>query len=279
MDYKHFSPVPALSPYIDSFWIIQSTAASAVNHRARMPADSRATLLLNFAGSSRMIAGDGATYSLGRGADLLGMHSQSYVLEHEGDTDLIAAQFRPGGFAAFVRQGIGELAEQVAPLDVLWGRPGSQLCEQIYEAATTAEKLALYQTALLKHLVEVPYQPRLQNALRQIDQAQGNVSVKWLAEQANLSQKQFERLFEHMVGMMPKRYLRLRRFQRLVSWLQHCGNAVNWTDLAAQFNYYDHSHLVKDFRTFAGTTPSEFAAATAGVVEVVYGQAGESQNV
>lgn len=279
MDYKHFSPIPALSPYIDSFWIIQSTAASAIDHRARMPADSRATLLLNFAGRSRMLAADGTTHSLGIGAELLGMHSQSYVLEHEGDTDLIAAQFHPGGLAAFVRQGIGELAEQVAPLEMLWGRPGSRLCEQIYEAATTTEKLALYQTALLKHLVEVPHQSRLQNALKRIDQVQGNISVEWLAAQVNLSQKQFERLFEHGVGMMPKRYLRLRRFQRLVSWLQRCGNAMNWTNLAATFGYYDHSHLVKDFRTFAGTTPTEFAAATAGIVEVAYGQAGEPRNV
>jgi AraC-like DNA-binding protein len=175
--------------------------------------------------------------------------------------------------------GVNELTEQVTPLDLLWGRAGSQLCERIYEADTLSQKLALYQEELLKHVTGVPHYPRLQYALSKIDQPQGNVSVKWLATQTNLSQKQFERLFEHVVGMMPKRYLRLRRFQRLVSWLQRYGNAVNWTNLAATFGYYDHSHLVKDFRTFAGTTPGEFATATAGIVEVAYGQADESQNV
>jgi len=196
-----------------------------------MPADGRATLLLNFAGKSRMIAGNGTTHTIDIGAKLLGVHSQSYILEHEGDTDLIAAQFRPGGFAAFVR------------------------------------------------FAEVPHQSRIQHALAQIDRAQGNLSVQWLAAQANLSQKQFERLFERVVGMMPKRYIRLARFQKLVSWLRHCDRTVNWTNLAAKFGYYDHSHLAKDFQAFAGTTPGEFAAATAGIVEVAYGQADESQNV
>lgn len=279
MYYKHFLPIPSLAPYIDYLWIIEATAASAVNHRARMPADSRATLLLNFTGESRMIARDGATHHIGTNATLLGMHGQSYTLEHAGDTYLIAAQFRPGGFAPFVRYGVGELAEQTTPLDLLWGSAGKQLCEQIYETSAVTEKLRRYQDTLLKHLDDVPHQPRIQYALQQIDQNQSNASVEWLAAQVNLSQKHFERLFERAVGMMPKRYIRLARFQRLVSWLRRCGSPLNWTDLAVKFGYYDHSHLAKDFQAFAGTTPSEFAAATAGIVEVAYGPGDEPQDV
>lgn len=176
-----------------------------------------------------------------------------------------------------MRCGVGELAEQVTPLDLVWSRGGNELCEQLYEAATITEKLTLYQNILMKHFVEVPHQPRILHAIAQIENAQETPSVEWLAEQANLSQKQFERQFERIVGMMPKLYIRLARFQKLVGWLRRCGTTARWAAIAAQFGYYDHSHLVKDFRAFAGTTPSEFAAATAGVVEVAYGMLDELQ--
>lgn len=271
MNYRHFRPLPALAGYIECFWIIEATAESAAKQqRATMPADSRATLLLNFTGDSRLI-GDGVTHPIYEGGTLLGAHSQSYVLEHEGDTYLIAAQFRPGGLASFVRCASGELTDQTTALDLLWGRAGEWLCEQIDETGDDAQKLALYQNALAERFAEVPHQPRILYALQRIEQ--GSSSVEALAADANLSQKHFERLFERTVGMMPKRYIRLARFQRLVTWLTRCGEtSVNWTTLAAQFGYYDHSHLVKDFQAFAGTTPSEFTAAAAGIVEVAYGE-------
>jgi AraC-like DNA-binding protein len=273
MKYKHFQPIPALMPYIDSFWVIEAAARSGDSPRARMPADSRATLLLSFSGESRMTVDRGTMHHVGSGATLLGVHSQSYLLEHEGDTNLIAAQFRPGGLAAFVRCGVGELAAQAVPLDLLWGRPGNDLSERIFELDDTSQKLAVYQDMLLKCFAEVPQQARILNSLNLIENAQGNPSVEWLAEQANLSQKQFERQFERVVGMMPKHYMRLARFQKLVRWLRQADRPANWTAIAARFAYYDHAHLAKDFRAFAGTTPSEFAATTAGVVEVAYGSA------
>ena len=279
MLYRHFRPIPQLAPYIECFWLIEASAESAVARRARMPADSRTTLLLSFAGQTRMIAGENTTHHVGIGGYVLGVHSQSYTLEHDGNTHLIAAQFHPGGFAPFVRDGTDELTEQTTPLDLLWGSTGNLLCEQIYEADSVTEQLALYQNALVKHLAEVPHQPRIQRALAQIDDAQGDVSVERLATQANLSQKQLERLFERVVGLMPKRYIRLARFQKLVTHLRHRGETASWAALAAQFGYYDHSHLVKDFQAFAGTAPSEFAAVTAGIVEVAYADQDRHQEV
>jgi hypothetical protein len=132
MYYKHFRPVAALTPYIDCFWIIEASTEPGVTKYARMPADSRATLLLNFTGEPRMTTSEGITHSLSIGAHLLGTHTQSYVLEHAWGTHLIAAQFRPGGLASFVRCRVSELAEEMIPLNLLWDTAGNWLFEQIY---------------------------------------------------------------------------------------------------------------------------------------------------
>src|SRR5690606_34392972 len=102
------------------------------------------------------------------------------------------AQFRPGGLAAFVRCGIGELSERMTPLNAIWGRPASTLAERIYDAKSAVEKVTLYQQLLLERITDVPHHARIARTLTQIDQAQTGVSVEWLASQANWSQKQFE---------------------------------------------------------------------------------------
>ena len=109
--------------------------------------------------------------------------------------------------------------------------------------------------------------------------AKNEISIARLSEQVNLSQKQLERVFTRTVGLTPKRYSRLARFQKIVSFLERREGFSDWTSLALEFGFFDHSHMVKDFQAFAGTAPGRFADATAGIVEIVYSDAKKRQDV
>ena len=130
-----------------------------------------------------------------------------------------------------------------------------------------------YQKALVERFTDSPQRSDIQRVMIALNLAKRDESIDGLADQVNLSQKQFERLFARVIGMMPKRYFRLARFLRIVSFLTLSPHdkAVDWTSLALNFGYYDQSHMIKDFQAFAGIPPSRFSAATAGVVEVVHG--------
>jgi len=83
-----------------------------------------------------------------------------------------------------------------------------------------------------------------------------------------LSERAFERRFTRLVGMPPMRYRRLARFRRLLA--QRRTAHGNWATAAAAAGYSDQAHLVRDFRAFAGVTPTEWAkaqAAHAGFVQ------------
>ena len=60
--------------------------------------------------------------------------------------------------------------------------------------------------------------------------------------------------------MPPKLYARLLRFQAAVETLRSADDGLTFAELAATCGYYDQSHLYRDFRAFAGTTPTEFVA-------------------
>jgi len=83
--------------------------------------------------------------------------------------------------------------------------------------------------------------------------------VGLVAESVGLSPKRFIERFKMSVGMAPKHYCRLLRFQRALSRAER-GLRVEWTRIALDCGYFDQSHFIHDFRRFAGITPTGYEA-------------------
>lgn len=86
----------------------------------------------------------------------------------------------------------------------------------------------------------------------------GLVRVETMAGAVGLSTRQLERQFAEHVGLSPKRFLRVLRFQQVMSSLRHEGPS-GWTDLAARLGFYDQAHFINDFRSFTGESPGAWA--------------------
>jgi AraC-like DNA-binding protein len=76
-------------------------------------------------------------------------------------------------------------------------------------------------------------------------------------DQSGLSHQQFLRIFRREVGMTPKRFGRVRRFQEV---LDRVGNErhVNWGEIALACGYADQAHLTRDFHEFSGVCPTAY---------------------
>jgi len=74
-----------------------------------------------------------------------------------------------------------------------------------------------------------------------------------------ISHRRFIEVFHRAVGLTPKRFCRIRRFQRVLR-EAHQAPAIRWTDVAAMCGYSDQAHLIHDFRAFSGLTPAEYTA-------------------
>lgn len=86
--------------------------------------------------------------------------------------------------------------------------------------------------------------------------AGGRIETAALADQAGLSMRQFERRFIHQVGMRPKLFARIARFEAALDTKARSATK-SWTDVAHEFGYYDQMHMVHDFREFTDSTPTE----------------------
>jgi transcriptional regulator GlxA family with amidase domain len=82
--------------------------------------------------------------------------------------------------------------------------------------------------------------------------------VRHLVAELPTSERQLERRFERVVGLTPKRYAALLRFERAVAALR---TGVALGTVAIEAGYYDQAHFNRDFRRFAGTTPTRLGGA------------------
>lgn len=169
----------------------------------------------------------------------------------------VGAQLRPGAAAALFGLSAAVLAGRHVPLRQLWGDAAGRLQRVLAMQATDEARLDVLERALLVNLRPIrALHPEVAQALVRLDAA---TDVGAALADVDFSHRHFVTLFRDAAGLAPKRYARLRRFQRVLAALP--AGRVDWRDLALEHGYFDQSHLIRDFRALAGTTPRGYLAA------------------
>jgi len=116
----------------------------------------------------------------------------------------------------------------------------------------------LLQEALLSrmcHGVEKHY--AVSTALEMFRKNHAGPTVREAAKYLGLSQRRFIQIFKDEVGLTPKLFSRIQRFQQTRTFIQH-NPSINWADLAVDLGYFDQSHLIREFLEFSGLSPTDY---------------------
>jgi AraC-like DNA-binding protein len=199
-----------------------------------------------------------------RGAVLCGPYSRYFVIDTREQRANVGVGFRPGGTWPFFAPAADELRNQHVSLRDLWGPAGDDLRERILATPTPRAKLQLLEAELLQRALR-PLQRRaeVEFAIQRLTRAPNDYTIAMLSEHVGLSASCFTRLFSLQVGLTPKLYARVQRFQRVLDCMQHSATR-DWTELAQNCGYFDQSHLIRECRSMSGFTPTELAARRIG---------------
>jgi len=134
----------------------------------------------------------------------------------------------------------------------------SALCEQLFQMNEIDKMIEAIECYLLR-LID-----KRCKALEPIDRVSQWIvkqdegfSLNWLASQSCLSVRQFIRRFEEHVGVSPKTFQKVLRFDRAYRLKNNHPNR-DWLFIALACGFYDYQHLAKDFKTFVDLTPTAF---------------------
>lgn len=126
---------------------------------------------------------------------------------------------------------------------------------QLLEARNEQARLTLLTNFFASKLRQATTRDRLvEESLRIIHNQVSRVTVKYLLECLNISERQFEKRFSQTVGLSPQFYIRVKRFNEAIR-LMETGHYERLTDVAHALNYYDQSHFIRDIKAFSGITP------------------------
>jgi AraC-like DNA-binding protein len=187
-----------------------------------------------------------------------GAHSRPFVKATYRRSSVIGVHFRPAGAALFFAEPLGRLSNSHLAAEDFWGRQIRELREQLLEATSPRAMFDLLEAALTRRIVQPSqHQQIIRQAVNRFVAEPTSNTVRQVADASGYSPKRFIKLFQNYVGLTPKVFRRVLRFQTV---LERVGKhaAVNWAKLAVDCGYFDQSHLIRDFREFAGIRPSEY---------------------
>ena len=184
-----------------------------------------------------------------------GARASFYTREIAGPTRAIGATLRPGAAQALFGVSALELANRHVPLDDVWGLQVATLRERLVELERPEQQLELFETYLLTRLPQVKgIHPAVAQALAEMHAID---DVRSMVARSGVSHRRFIELFGHSVGLTPKRFVRVRRFQHMLTMLAN-NPKVSWANLAQDVGFADQSHFNREFREMAGMTPEQY---------------------
>lgn len=194
------------------------------------------------------------------GCSVAGPHTKCFAIDTDEQTCVVGISFKAGGAVPFLKLPSDELHNQHVNLEDLWGRFARDLREQMLEAETPAAKLRVTELALLERAAGMfDGQPVVEYAVQSFVAQPATVKIAEVSDKTGFSTRRFIELFKEHVGMTPKLFCRVRRFQKILRRITS-GKPVNWTELALDGGYFDQAHFIHDFRAFSGINPSKYLA-------------------
>lgn len=260
MLYLTHLPNPPLNQFVELFWFYDGFPPRAHKKERLMP-DGSIELVINLNEDETRIydRNNLEKCDLLSGIALCGPHSSFFVIDTAEQDSVMGIHFKPGGAFPFFKLPADELHNMHVSLEDLWGNEAELMRERILEAPTPEIKFQVLEECLLARTAKPLERHRAVNhALALFRNIHTAPAMAEISDQIGISSRRFIQLFSNEVGLTPKVFSRVRRFQEVLRTI-HTGSGFDWAELAAECGYYDQAHFIHDFKALSGMNPTTYS--------------------
>ncbi|WP_437932493.1 helix-turn-helix domain-containing protein [Sorangium sp. So ce291] len=260
-------PRPPLADFVDCFWLWEGYTAPAPKERA-LPSGTLDIIINLREDCLRIFDRDHpASFERFPGIMISGAHAGYFVIDTAPRASVMGVHFRPGGAFPFLGVPAGDLEGRHAALDALWGASAARLRERLVEARGALQRFSLLEDFLqAKATLPLRRHDAVTLALRAFEDPTLE-SVAEVNSRTGLSPKRLIALFHDEVGLGPKAFWRVRRFQAALRRVERGRGErdsrlrpVRGAEVAAELGYSDQAHFNREFRAFTGLGPRAYLA-------------------
>jgi AraC-like DNA-binding protein len=185
-------------------------------------------------------------------------------LHLQGRLTSFVIMFQPAGLERLYGIPMPEMTDKAYDAHSVLGRSISRNWQILGNIGSFEQRVRLVDECLLRQSLGSPGVDEISDAANRMILTGGRVELPALAGKAGLSPRQFARRFIRQVGVRPKLFARIGRFQAALEYKARFVTK-SWTEIAQEFGYYDQMHMVHDFGEFTGGTPTEILTQLEGV--------------
>jgi AraC-like DNA-binding protein len=257
-DFRKKVPAGPLSEFVACLWYSRGTPRS--HEFERILPDGSVEIVINLQEDHFRVyeQHSNTLVQTVRGALVSGPRSDYFVIDTAQQLLTIGVHFKPGGAFPFLGLPAADIQNQQVALHDLWGQAASDMREELLEAASVDQMFEVLEKWLLRQASRIERHPAVVYALKEFrpGHARGVLDV---TDRIGISPKRFIQLFQKEVGLTPKLFCRVRRFQKVLHSVA-MGERIEWADVALHCGYFDQAHFIHDFRAFSGLNPSTYIA-------------------
>jgi len=261
MKYHQIQPPPHLQDYVRYYWALESNGAPDEQVHFVTIADGSPGIIFQQSG--------GASFQEGKKLASVFLYGQSTAharIVSPATFSTIGVYFYPHALKSVFGIDSSALTDDCLDLDLLLN--GERLMERLENTPDVEAKAGILSECIWEQICRHDHslQAATRHALKRIIQSQGNVSMKDLRQELQISERTLERRFQEGIGLSPVLFGRICRFQASLNQLR-ARSYDKLSDIAFEQEYADQSHFIRNFKEFTGLTPFQFRRSMQETVE------------
>lgn len=187
-----------------------------------------------------------------------GIRNRYITIPSGRESEMFVINFHKGRSYPFVQMPLNELTDSVVDGDLVLTSEIMNLREMILASTLIPQKFIIVENYLVKKFrSKLIVNPFIEFAVNKIIACSNQMSIEEISNKVGYSQKHLIKLFKDNVGLTPKGFLKIIRFQKTIEEIA-TTKEINWAGIAYESGYYDQAHFINDFKLFSGFTPQEY---------------------
>lgn len=264
MRYEQFEPSPQLAPVVERLWLLEGDAAEIAAEP--IPPDGHPEIIVHAGEPFVEVAG--GRRRLQERVLYAGQITRAVQVAPSGYSRLAGARLRPhGGFALFGGSQ-RRYTDRIVPLADIDAKLARRLARAVAGLGLSGDLVPALDAALVPAVATAAQTVVVAPAVSLAIEQRGLVRIADLAAHAGLGERQFERRFQEQVGLPPKLFVRILRFQEVLNAIRYGLDATSWADVAAAHGFYDQAHFIHDFKGFVGESPAAWNVGEASLAAI-----------
>lgn len=256
---------PLLKSLVKYFWIVKEDSHDL--HHKYLPVGN-IDLVLNLGRRTKYITPGNEEIITSR-LYFNGITERYKLNIQNGTLNMLGISFFPTGLFPFLKTPLADFKNQTIDFNLVSEKMGREIIETIGHLDNIEYTLHILEIILLKYVdTRVILDNKALRLCNTFNNSIQDMTIETFCSEYGVNKRTLERFFNKYIGTSPKTYAKIKRFQKILRQLEN-KDYHSLTELTYEHNYYDQMHFIKDFKSFTGSTPTDYIMQKSSLRDII----------